>query len=181
LKNSYNNIHQELINKCKAGNSEAQFEIYKLYYKAMYNTCLRIVNNVEDAEDIMQDAFLASFNKINTYKGEVSYGAWLKKIVINKSLDYLKKNKIEFVTEEHMANIAAEDEEKVYVENEVSLQKIKKAINKLPEGYNLILTLYLLEGYDHNEISQILGITSTTSRTQFFRAKKKLKEILLTI
>jgi len=177
LEPKYLNIHQNLINECRAGDSKAQFEIYKLYYKAMYNTSLRIVNNSQDAEDIMQESFLSAFSKIGTYAGNVSFGSWLKKIVINKSLDYLRKNKVNFTSEDELGNIAIE-EETVYVENNSKLESIKQAINELPDGYRVILTLYLLEGYDHDEISQIIGVSSVTSRTQLSRAKKKLKTIL---
>jgi len=85
------NLHQDLIDGCKRGDQKAQFQIYKLYYKAMYNTSLRIVNNTVEAEDIMQEAFLSAFEKIGTYSGTVSFGAWLKKIVQNRSLDVLSK------------------------------------------------------------------------------------------
>jgi len=175
---NYKNIHQELINECKAGNSKAQFEVYKLYYKAMYNTSLRIVNNQQDAEDIMQEAFLSAFDKIDTYVGEVSFGAWLKRITINKSLDYLRKNKVTFTQIDDKISNSIEDIDEVFIDDSVRLEKVNKAIEKLPDGYRLILSLYLLEGYDHDEISQILEISPVTSRTQLLRAKKKLKEIL---
>src|SRR6056297_1042691 len=91
----YQNIHQDIIDRCKKGEQKAQFQLYKLYYKAMFNTSFRIVNDRMEAEDIMQEAFLKAFDKINTYSGRVSFGAWLKRIVINHSLDELKKKKIE--------------------------------------------------------------------------------------
>ena len=90
----YDNIHKELIERCKDNDQEAQFEIYKIYYKSMYNTSLRIVNDLMEAEDLMQESFLSAFRKIDTYKGNVSFGAWLKRIVINKSIDYLRRKKI---------------------------------------------------------------------------------------
>src|SRR5512133_2775785 len=92
----FSNLHQDLIDGCKAGDQKAQFQIYKLYYKAMYNTSLRIVNDTMEAEDIMQESFLSAFEKIETYSGTVSFGAWLKKIVINRSLDALNKRKAVF-------------------------------------------------------------------------------------
>ena len=95
IEGKYLNVHQQLIDLCKRGDSKAQFEIYKLYHKAMYNTCLRIVEDATEAEDIMQEAFFKAFDKINTYRNEVSFGAWLKRIVVNASLDYLKKVKLE--------------------------------------------------------------------------------------
>ncbi len=90
---AFKNLHQDILDACKEGDQKAQFQIYKLYYKAMYNTSLRIVNDTMEAEDIMQEAFLSAFDKIDTYSGTVSFGAWLKKIVINRSLDALGKEK----------------------------------------------------------------------------------------
>ena len=177
--NKYRNIHEHLIEKCRNKDAKAQFEIYKLYYKAMYNTCFRIVNSAEEAEDIMQESFLAAFEKIETYNGEVSFGAWLKRIVINRSLDALKKRKMELIPldqtkQEDFVEEMSFDEKNL----EDEIQRIKKAVNKLAEGYRIVLTLYLFEGYDHDEISQILGISGSNSRSQYSRAKQKLKEIL---
>jgi RNA polymerase sigma factor (sigma-70 family) len=175
LETQYKNIHQELIDLCMEGNQKAQFQLYKLYYKPMYSVSLRIVNNEAEAEDIMQEAFLKAFRKIHTYKGEVSFGAWLKKIVINRSLDHLKKKKGQFEEiSERTIKLPDENEEI----GEVDVERIKKAIQSLPDGYRTVLSLYLIEGYDHDEISQILGISNSASRTQFSRAKNKLRELL---
>lgn len=141
----------------------------------MYNVCLRMINNETEAEDIMQEAFLKAFRKIDTYKGEVSFGAWLKKIVINCSLDFLKKKRIDFEKITESAVILADESND---SDKVDVEKIKKAIRSLPDGYRIILSLYLFEGYDHKEISQILGISNTASRTQYSRAKNKLRKLL---
>jgi RNA polymerase sigma-70 factor (ECF subfamily) len=175
----YKNIHQDIIDRCRSGEQKAQFQLYKLYYKAMYNTCLRIVNDSLEAEDIMQESFLKAFEKIHFYKGEVSFGAWLKKIVINHSLDELRKRKLETNSiEESVYEI--KDEEYRDSSEEISLQieEIREEMKKLPDGYRIVLSLYLIEGYDHDEISEILNISSSTSRSQFARAKKKLIECL---
>lgn len=148
----------------------------------MYNTCLRILNNELEAEDIMQESFLAAFEKIETYSGQVSFGAWLKRIVVNNSLDSLKKKKIEFKSVEDINNIDSPEEEpesnnkSEYIE--LKIGKVKEAINSLADGYRIILSLYLIEGYDHEEIAEIMNITSSTSRSQLTRAKKKLSELL---
>jgi len=176
---NYQNIHQDLIDACRHGNAKAQFEIYKLYYKAMYNSCLRIVNNTQEAEDVMQEAFLSAFDKINSYKGEVSFGAWLKRIVVNRALDFLKKNKIDSLPlDEKINQLITEEETYVDVEIENNVAEIKKAIEKLPSGYRIVLSLYLIEAYDHEEIGEILNISASTSRSQYNRAKKKLIQIL---
>lgn len=175
----YTNIHQDIIDRCKSGEQKAQFQLYKLYYKAMYNTCLRIVNNTLEAEDIMQESFLKAFDKINYYKGEVSFGAWLKRIVINHSLDELRKRKMDLDSIEESVYDLKEDEiEENFEEIQVKVEQIKEAINKLPDGYRIVLSLYLIEGYDHDEIGEILNISSSTSRSQCARAKKKLVERL---
>jgi RNA polymerase sigma-70 factor (ECF subfamily) len=173
----YKNIHQDLIDRCKRGDREAQFSLYKLYYKSMYNTGLRIVGNENDAEDIMQESFLNAFRKINTYEGKVSFGAWLKKIVINRSLDYLKKRKIIF--EEINEKLIDEEDNPFTEEREINVQRIRAAVMRLPEGYRVVFSLYYLEGYDHDEIATILKITPGCSRTQLLRAKKKLKVYLM--
>lgn len=175
LETLYKNIHQEIITQCKEGNQKAQFQLYKLYYKAMYSVSLRIVNNEMEAEDVMQEAFLNAFKKIETYKGEVSFGAWLKKIVVNRSLDYLKKRKVQF---EEVNDRTTQIADYQMGTKEVDVNTIKTAIQNLPDGYRIVLSLYLIEGYDHEEISQILGITNSASRTQFLRAKNKLRELL---
>jgi len=175
----YTNIHQDIIDRCKSGEQKAQFQLYKLYYKAMYNTCLRIVNDTLEAEDIMQESFLKAFDKINHYKGEVSFGAWLKRIVINHSLDELRKRKMDLDSIEESAYDIKEDEkEENFEEIQYKVEQIKDAINKLPDGYRIVLSLYLIEGYDHDEIGEILNISSSTSRSQCARAKKKLIERL---
>lgn len=128
-----------------------------------------------EAEDIMQEAFFSAFKKMDSYKGEVSFGAWLKKIVVNRSLDYLKKRKVKF-EEINERNTQISDYQ--VGTKEVNVQMIKNAVQDLPNGYRIVLSLYLIEGYDHNEISHILGISNSSSRTQLLRAKNKLKMIL---
>jgi len=173
---TYKNIHQDLIDGCKTGDQKAQFQIYKLYYKAMYNTSLRIVNDTMEAEDIMQESFLSAFEKIDTYSGTVSFGAWLKRIVINRSLDALSKKKVTFEDIDSFPGLRDDSGEEMVYREEVDLkvEEIKKEIEKLPDGYRIILSLYLIEGYDHDEIAEILGINSSTSRSQLSRAKQKL-------
>jgi RNA polymerase sigma factor (sigma-70 family) len=175
LETQYKNIHQELLDLCREGNQKAQFQLYKLYYKPMYSVSLRIVNDETEAEDVMQEAFLKAFRKMDTYLGEVSFGAWLKKIVVNRSLDHLKKRRIRFEEMSGKTMAIPDDDDEV---GEPDVESIKKAIRSLPDGYRTVLSLYLIEGYDHDEISQILGISNSASRTQYSRAKSKLRELL---
>lgn len=176
-KKSYPDIHRKLIEDCKKGRRKAQYEIYRLYYKAMFNTSLRIVGKQDEAEDIMQESFLSAFSNMDQYRGEVSFGAWLKKIVINRSLDVVRKKK--WVMEDindHVNELAESEETKV--SEEIPTRNIINEIEKLPHGYRIVLTLYLLEGYDHEEISGIMNISPSTSRSQYARAREKLAQNL---
>jgi RNA polymerase sigma factor (sigma-70 family) len=175
--------NEELISNCRKGDRNAQFEVYSLYFKAMYNTALRIVSEPAEAEDIMQEAFLAAFQKIETYKGDVSFGAWMKRIVINKSIDALRQRKRRF--DEINSREPDEEPEEAYDCTEEDnlkaaqrIAQIKDAIRELPEGYRVVLTLALIEGYDHEEIAHVLSISESTSRSQLVRARKKLIEII---
>jgi RNA polymerase sigma factor (sigma-70 family) len=167
-------IHAPLIEECRQGSSKAQFSLYNQYSKAMYNLAHRILNNREDAEDILQESFVECFRNIDSFRFESTFGAWLKKIVVNKCINHIKKKRIDLELCETLPATAAEEEEEVIYDT----GKIFKGIEMLPDGYRIILTLYLLEGYDHSEISQILGISESTSKSQFSRAKEKLRNIL---
>jgi len=178
LETVYIDKHVELVNECRTGNRKAQFELYKLYANAMYNVALRIVNDDAEAEDVLQEAFLDAFNRIKDFRQETTFGLWLKQIVINRSINYLRKRKAEFVS---LEEVEVADEPN-YDESETVLkvEAIKAAMNELPDGYRVVLTLYLFEGYDHEEISHILKITENTSRSQYMRAKRKLNSLLET-
>jgi len=174
----YTPRHLDLIRQCKRGDQKAQFEIYRLYHAAMFNTTLRIVGDSDDAEDVMQEAFLKAFAKLDSYRGEVSFGAWLKRIVINKALDFLRLKREQLSLEDAAEIGEMADEEADVVEYKYTAEAIRKAIYTLPEGYRIVLSLILLEGYDHEEVSMILNISNATSRTQYHRAKKRLIELL---
>jgi RNA polymerase sigma factor (sigma-70 family) len=178
LETVYIDKNVELVNECRTGSRKAQFELYKLYANAMYNVALRIVNDDAEAEDVLQEAFLDAFNRIKDFRQETTFGLWLKQIVINRSINYLRKRKAEFVNIEEV-EVA---DEPSYDESETVLkvEAIKAAMNELPDGYRVVLTLYLFEGYDHEEIAHILKITENTSRSQYMRAKRKLNSLLET-
>ncbi|MGF7041163.1 RNA polymerase sigma factor [Mucilaginibacter lappiensis] len=171
--------HYNLVVECKQGSKKACYELYRLYSKAMLNIAFRIVGNIGEAEDVLQEAFLDAFNKLKDFRQETTFGLWLKQIVVNRSINLLRKRKLELIELEvdHLENIPEEENED---EEEVQYQvaMVKEAMKQLPDGYRVVLSLYLLEGYDHEEISQILNISENTSRTQFLRAKRKLMEIL---
>ncbi|WP_243389543.1 RNA polymerase sigma factor [Flavobacterium cyanobacteriorum] len=167
-----------LIERCRQGSRNAQFELYNKYYKAMYNTALRIVKDAHWAEDIMQESFLKAFTKIDSYKGEVSFGAWLKKIVVNHSLDNYKK--INKVTLEPLDDVlykvedAGPGEEAKIDFLQMQMHQVMAAIQSLKENYRLVLTLLFIEGYDQEEICEILKINPGNCRTMISRAKESL-------
>ncbi|EHQ26330.1 RNA polymerase sigma factor [Mucilaginibacter paludis] len=175
----YVDKHYNLVVECKQGSKKAHYELYKLYSKAMLNTAFRIVDNLNEAEDVLQEAFLDAFARIKDFRQETTFGVWLKQIVVHRSINLLRKRKMDLVdiSDEQIENLAdddqAEDDELIY-----KVTQIKEAMKLLPDGYRLVLSLYLLEGYDHEEIGQILNISENTSRTQFLRAKRKLIELL---
>ena len=176
---SVKNIHEDLIRGCQVNDRKSQFQVYKLYYKAMFNTAIRIVNDSARAEDIMQEAFLEAFRQIGTYRGESSFGSWLKKIVIHKSIDEIRKAKEIISIDEVDVEVADQNEEENYIQVlSTRVEEIRKAIHALPDSYRIILSLYLLEGYDHEEISKILDISYNLSRTRYSRARKKLLELI---
>jgi RNA polymerase sigma-70 factor (ECF subfamily) len=176
LKEKYVDKNRDLIRSCKKNNRQAQFKVYQLYYKAMYNTSLRIVNNTADAEDIMQESFLEAFRKIASFKGDGSFGAWLKRIVINKSLDFVKTRQSRISLGQKIMEQEAESRENEHEppDIEAKLQEIKNAMEKLPDNYRIILALFLMEGYDQQEIAQILNTPYGNVRTRYSRAKNRL-------
>jgi RNA polymerase sigma-70 factor (ECF subfamily) len=171
-------IHDTLIEECRRGSRKAQFRLYELYSKAMLNAAYRIVNNREEAEDMLQEAFTDCFRSIGSYRSESTFGAWLKTIVINKCINRLRKREAELVYVDDYSPVERPgDEEPEVIWPDTSV--IAKAAEKLPDGYRVVFSLYLLEGYDHAEISQIMNISESTSKTQYLRAKNKLKKILI--
>ena len=173
------NIHEDLIRGCQVNDRKAQFQVYKLYYKSMFNTATRIVNDPTLAEDIMQEAFLEAFRQIGNYRAEASFGSWLKKIVINKSIDEIRKAKDVVSIDEADVDVPDTSDDENYMQVlSTRVEEIRKAIHALPDSYRIILSLYLLEGYDHEEISQILDISYNLSRTRYSRARKKLLEFI---
>lgn len=173
-----NIIRDELVERCKQGDSMGYEALYRQYAKAMYNTSLRIVNNTADAEDVLQESFLDAFRSLNDFSYRSTFGAWLKKIVINKSINLLRKRKAVLVEMDAEVHDVSDNEPVNEDEMQYKVEEVKKMITKLPDGYRTVLTLYLLEGYDHEEISQILSISHNTVRTQYVRAKQKLLTII---
>lgn len=172
--------HIELVERCKINDRVAQQELYELYARPMFNVCYRIVNQQEEAEDVLQEAFIRMFRQIEGFRKESSFGAWFKRIVVNGALNYVKRKKKVVNLYE---NIADEDFEEL-VDDEVnsainySADHVQNAMELMPEGYRIVFSLYLFEEYSHKMIAEELGITESTSKSQLNRAKKKIREIL---
>ncbi|AKD03196.1 RNA polymerase sigma factor [Pontibacter korlensis] len=173
----YQDVNHQVVERCKSGDHRAQYELYKLYSKAMFNVSMRITNDYAEAEDVLQEAFISAFKNLHSYKGEASFGSWLKKIVVNAAINAIRKRRAELVP---MDERVVEDvpDEVSEDDSEWQVEQVRRAIQKLPDGYRVVLSLYLLEGYDHAEIGEVLGISESTSKSQYSRARKKLLEIM---
>ena len=173
-------VHQELLEACKRGDPQAQMKLYKLYYKPMFHVSLRILSDRMEAEDVMQEAFLTAFRSLPRVDLNISFGGWLKRIVVNRSLDALRKRRPEVELTGEFSDDSGYQAE-IFEESDAvqdKVGKIKRAMQRLPEKYRLVLSLNLFEGYDHDEIGQILGIPSSTSRAHLSRGKQKLLQLI---
>ncbi len=171
-----NKIERSLIESCKKGDNIAQYTLYNKYTRAMYNLAYRMMNNREDAEDLLQEAFTEAFRKLKSYRYESTFGAWLKTIVIHRCINQLRRKKKELFTNEFVDTIETDHIDDQDIKSDI--KKVFESIEKLPDGYRIVFTLYLLEGYDHREISEILGISESTSKSQYLRAKNRLRKQL---
>jgi RNA polymerase sigma-70 factor (ECF subfamily) len=173
-------VHQELLEACKRGDPQAQMKLYKLYYKPMFHISLRILSDRMEAEDVMQEAFLIAFRSLPRVDLNISFGGWLKRIVVNRSLDALRKRRPEVELTGEFSDEPGYQSE-IFEESDAvqdKVGKIKRAMQRLPEKYRLVLSLNLFEGYDHDEIGQILGINASTSRAHLSRGKQKLLQLI---
>lgn len=167
-----------IIEKCKNNDRKAQLQLYNKYCDGMYHVALRFLKNTFEAEEAMHEGFINAFAKLHQFTGEVTFGAWLKRIVINKSLDMIKAKKATLIplNEEVMSKV--EDDEDWSIADGITIDQVKKVIAGLATKYEYPLMLFLIEGYDHQEISEILQITEVASRTLVHRGKKKLQQEL---
>ncbi len=171
----------KLVEQCSRNNAKAQMQLYRMFSQSMYNTSLRITGNKNLAEDVMQEAFLSAFEKIKNCKTPEHFGSWLKRIVINRSIDEIRKKRISLIPLEETLPLADDSPEynpEEEMEQEKLLEYIKKAITLLPDGYRIVLTLKLLEDYDYSTIAKDLDLAESTVRSQFVRGRQKLLEII---
>ena len=170
-------FHIDLVEKCKANDRKAQMKLYQQYCEGMFCVAMRFLKNEDDAEDVLQESFIKAFQKLDQFSGEVTFGAWLKRIVINKCLDFIKSSKMKYTEiQENTLHIVEDDD--WTVEEGISIEEIKAAMKQLPDKYSHVVQLYLIEGFDHREISEILDLREATCRTRLLRGKGYLKELL---
>lgn len=172
---------EDLLLQCISGNQRAQLEVYNRYYKAMFNTAVRIVKDSYVAEDIMQESFLSAFTKLESLKELATFGSWLKRIVINNSVYYYHKNNknndvplddVMYKVEDHQG--VSED----YEFTNLKAAQVLETMKTLKDNYQIGLTLHLIEGYDYEEICEIMNITYANCRTMISRAKDSLRQKL---
>lgn len=173
---------EELVALCRLNNQKAQFLIYERYCDAMYNVAFRIVKDAHYAEDVMQEAFLKAFTKILDFKEEVAFGAWLKRIVVNYSIDFYRKNN-QFKKEDFEKSLFKLEDDSGLPEGDLDTEKLQvqqllQTIASLKYNYSMVLSLYYIEGYDQEEISEILNISYANCRTTLSRAKENLRKKL---
>ena len=175
-----NTLSVDIIEQCRNNDRRAQMQLYERYCEGMYVVAMRFLKHSAEAEDAVQEAFIKAFSKLHQYQGEVTFGAWLKRIVINKCIDCLKskQERLTSLEENHLKVVDENYQEEWLTEETVTVETIKAAIEELPDKYRYVVMLYLLEGYDHQEISEILDIPENLSRTHLSRGKAKLLELL---
>jgi RNA polymerase sigma-70 factor (ECF subfamily) len=175
----YTDRHVLLVEACRRGERKAQYELYRLYSKAMYNVCVRILNHPAEAEDVLQEAFLDAFQHLHEFRQTSTFGAWLKQIVVNRAINHLRQRRVQWVDVEEAESVGDSGYPGVdEADLEYDVATVRRGIENLPDGFRTVLSLYLLEGYDHEEIAGILGISESTSRSQYLRAKKRLLDFL---
>jgi len=171
-------IHKDLVKKVKESNRSAQFEIYQLYAKPMYNTALRILCNSQEAEDVVQESFIDMFKNINSFREESTFGAWFKRIVTNKAINQLRKKRY-FIDElDGVADVVEEKEEVESADFPYTVNDVNNAVKMLKPGFRAVFSLYMFENYTHQEIANALEISLGTSKSQLSRAKLKVREII---
>ena len=171
-------INRRLVEESLKGSTRAQHELYKLYADAMYYTCYHMMHNREEAEDMLQESFSEAFMKLDKFKFESTFGTWLKRIVVNRCINEIKRKKTALEFSDNMEHYEGQYIEDDTITTELSVAAIKSAMKQLPEGSRIIFQLYLLEGYDHREIAGILGVSESNSKSQYMVAKRKIKELL---
>ncbi|MCH2199732.1 MAG: RNA polymerase sigma factor [Flavobacteriales bacterium] len=167
-----------MIERCRQGERSAQRELYELYAPAMFNASLRILQSREEAEDVLQECFVKMFKNLQNFRGDASFGSWFKRIVVNASINRLKKRKL-LTTELDEVTEWLNDEDEPIKEQEYTIADVQNAVGALSDGYRAVFTMYMFEDYSHKEIANELGVSESTSKSQLNRARKRVKEWLI--
>jgi len=170
-------LDQALLIKQLKSDRRVQTEVYTTYYRRVYTSCLRILNDVHEAEDLMQEAFIHAFRKIDSFRGDANLGTWICRIAINKCLDHLKKRRVDLKFDDDWERKSTDSFDPNKNEN-YDVERIQSAMTQLPEGCRIVFYLYMFEEMDHKSIADKLGIKEASSRAQYARAKNKIKELI---
>jgi RNA polymerase sigma-70 factor (ECF subfamily) len=169
-------MENELVQRCKAGDLSAYEELFKLYGNKLYAICLRMSGDRGDAEDLMQEIFVILITKINAFRGDAKFSTWLHRIAVNTCISYLRRRKQPLSLEDQPEPVAGDPSQKAALQRAA----LKKAIAALPDGYRAVVILHDIQGFSHKEIGDILGISEGASKSQLFKARKKLREMIAT-
>ncbi|MDN4166470.1 RNA polymerase sigma factor [Cytophagales bacterium LB-30] len=167
---------EELIQACLKGDRKAQKDLYTRYASKMMGVCVRYIKNRDDAEDVLISAFMKIFEKLHTFQMEGSFEGWIRRIMVNDCLMWIRKNKYMYV--EVDADQAPADPNLTVLENHLHEEELLAMIQQLPEGYRTVFNLYVIEGYSHKEIADLLSINENTSKSQLSRARVYLQKQL---
>ncbi len=162
---------EQIIKDCKKNHPKAQEQLYQLFAKKLFGVCLKYSRNYEDAQDSLQDGFLLIFRKIEQFTGKGSFEGWAKRVIINNALQKFKGVRFMEVLDENVSEIEVEIEDE-----KISLDYLLQIIHELPDQYRIVFSLYVLDGYSHKEISEMLNISTGTTKSNLFRARLILKE-----
>ena len=169
---------EQLVNECVSGKVSAQKTFYERFARKMMGVCLRYASSYEEAQDVLQDGFIKVFNNLDRYQNKGSLEGWVRRIMVNTSLDAYRKNK------KHQQDVGMDQveylvEDKTYIIEDIQADDLLKLVQSIPEGYRVVFNLYAIEGYSHKEIAERLGVTESTSKSQYSRAKKLLRQMLI--
>lgn len=169
---------EQIVKECISGNALAQKKFYDLFAKKMMGVCLRYTNNYEEAQDVLQDGFIKVFGKLPDFVNKGSLEGWVRRIMVNTALDQYRKNK-KFQKDVEIDSVSFKLEKSEFILETINAEDLLKIVRTIPEGYRVVFNLFAIEGYSHKEIADKLGVTESTSKSQYSRAKKMLRRLLV--
>ncbi|WP_245676498.1 RNA polymerase sigma factor [Crocinitomix algicola] len=175
---SVNMTEEQLVKECISGNAKAQKTFYDLFARKMMGVCLRYTKDPIEAQDVLQDGFVKVFTKLPKFVNKGSLEGWVRRIMVNTALDQYRKNK-KFQRDVEIDSVSFKLEKDDFIVEAMNAEDLLKIIQSIPEGYRIVFNLFAIEGYSHKEIAQQLGVTESTSKSQYSRAKKMLRKLLV--